>query len=315
MLAIYDAQDNALQAGTSSELDQADLYERLLGRFAEREVLKADRSYSDLEAEALVEEELFRLSMVAFAAFNRGRQGVTEADLDSALPILLDTGPARPETSTTTRRKLTVGQTVLGRFFFIHEARARREDQPLRTYKFLHATFGEYLIARALERELSDLAETALAQDRRSRATRTDDNFLHALLSFATISQRRTTLDFLTQLLAEWEQRRRSLIRTILLDLFQGAMEPREHNHLTEYAPASLSVPARHATYSANLVLLLIASNTRVSSDDLFPTRTTQLTPGAAPPNSGGRSFAPMNGADWSALWESSERGLANVAS
>jgi hypothetical protein len=148
MLAIYDAQDNALATGADADLDQANLYERLLSRFAWREVMKAAAGHPESQLEVLVEEELLRLSLVAFAGFNRGRQWVTEADLDADLPVLLRTESAEPTTSV--RRSLTVGETILGRFFFIHEARARRDGQALQTYEFLHATFGEYLGARAL---------------------------------------------------------------------------------------------------------------------------------------------------------------------
>ncbi|MEU4236637.1 hypothetical protein [Actinoplanes sp. NPDC026619] len=269
MLAIYDAQDNALAASADAEIDQADLYERLLSRFAWREVMKSAAGDSESNREALVEEELLRLSMIAFAGFNRGRQWVTEADLDADLPALLHTGFAAPATGV--RRALGVGETVLGRFFFIHEARARRDGKALQTYEFLHATFGEYLGARAVERELADLVEDDLRQRRRSRVAPVDDDFLHALLSFSALSQRRTTLDFLTDRLAGWDDQRRSVLRAMLLALFQRALEPRERGRYADYAPAALSVPARHATYSANLVLLLVATGTPVTSDDLFP--------------------------------------------
>ncbi|EXG82991.1 NACHT domain-containing protein [Cryptosporangium arvum] len=271
MLAIYDAQDNALQARLGAELKRADLYERLLGQFARREVLKAGQGHPDDHVDGLMQEELFRLAMVAFAAFNRGRQWVAETDLNADLPILLDSESSHPAEATSARQGLTAGQTVLGRFFFIHEARARREEQPLRTYEFLHATFGEYLIARALDRELDDLVEDAVRQARRSRMTRIDDDFLYALLSFAVISQRRTTLDFLTERLGAWEPRRRASIRTILVGLFHRSMEARDHGRLTDYEPVALTVPARHATYSANLLLVLIATGERITTDDLFP--------------------------------------------
>ncbi|MFC7529646.1 NACHT domain-containing protein [Actinoplanes sp. GCM10030250] len=269
MLAIYDAQDNALAAGAATDLDQADLYERLLSRFAWREVLKEGAGHPESHRQVLVEEELLRLSLVAFAAFNRGRQWVTEADLDADLPVLLRTGTTGP--AATVRRVLTVGETVLGRFFFIHEARARRDGQALQTYEFLHATFGEYLGARALERELADLVEDDLRQSRRSRTAPTDDDYLHALLSFSPISQRRTLLDFLTDRLAGWPTQRRDALRPMLLGLFHRALDPRERGRYADYAPAPLSLPARHAVYSANLVLLLVATGAALTTDELFP--------------------------------------------
>ncbi|WP_420118059.1 NACHT domain-containing protein [Micromonospora sp.] len=269
MLAIYDAHDNALAADGDAALNPADLYERLLSRFAWREVTKAAADVPESHLNVIVEEELLRLAMVAFAGFNRGRQWVTEADLDADLPVLLRAGAVAPATNV--RRTLTVGETVLGRFFFIHEARARRDGQALQTYEFLHATFGEYLGARALERELADLVDYEILQSRRSRNAPVNDDFLHALLSFSAISQRQTTLDFLTDRLARWEEQRRNIVRMILLDLFRCALEARERGRFADYVPALLSVPARHAVYSANLVLLLVAVGAPFTTDDLFP--------------------------------------------
>jgi len=269
MLAIYDAQENALTGGVDTDLDQGDLYERLLSRFAWREVMKVAAGNSENDLEAMVEEELLRLSLVAFASLNRGRQWVTEADLNADLPVLLGSGADGPTANV--RRILTVGETVLGRFFFIHEARARRDGQALQTYEFLHATFGEYLGARALERELADLVDDVLRQSRRSRAAPTDDDFLHALLSFATISQRQTTLDFLAGRLVGWDESRRDVLRDMVLHLFRHALERRDHSRFADYSPAPLSAPARYAVYSANLVLLLVAIGSPFTTDDLFP--------------------------------------------
>ncbi|GGQ83546.1 hypothetical protein GCM10010166_62120 [Couchioplanes caeruleus subsp. azureus] len=269
MLAIYDAQENALTGGVDTDLDQGDLYERLLRRFARREVMKVAAGNSENDVEAMVEEELLRLSLVAFASLNRGRQWVTEADLNADLPVLLGSGAVG--LAANVRRMLTVGETVLGRFFFIHEARARRDGQALQTYEFLHATFGEYLGARALERELADLVDDALRQSRRSRVAPTEDGFLHALLSFATISQRQTTLDFLSGRLVGWDESRRDMLRDMLLHLFRHALKPRERDRFADYSPAPLSAPARYAVYSANLVLLLVAIGSPFTTDDLFP--------------------------------------------
>jgi hypothetical protein len=183
--------------------------------------------------------------------------------------VLLRAGSGGSATSV--RPALTVGETVLGRFFFIHEARARRDGQALRAYEFLHATFGEYLGARAVERELADLVEDDLRQSHRSRIAPTDDDFLHALLSFSVLSQRRTTLDFLTDLLAGWDEQRLNVLRVILLGLFRRALEPRERGRMADYAPVPLSVPARHAVYAANLVLLLVAIGAPFTTDELFP--------------------------------------------
>jgi hypothetical protein len=73
MLALYDANGNALQRSTT-QLREADLYERLLRSFARREVEKHQPGLPERDLELAVEHELRRLSVVAFAMFNRGSQ-------------------------------------------------------------------------------------------------------------------------------------------------------------------------------------------------------------------------------------------------
>src|SRR5262249_58024271 len=94
---------------------------------------------------ALVEAELQRLSLVAFAMINRQRQWVTEAELETDLVALIG---RRADASSDFRAPLTQADLTLGRFFFVQRAQAVRDGSRLQTYEFLHATFGEYLAAR-----------------------------------------------------------------------------------------------------------------------------------------------------------------------
>ncbi|WP_189082054.1 NACHT domain-containing protein [Mangrovihabitans endophyticus] len=116
MLALYDAEANEVQAMGEERLDAANLYERLLRSYAAREVRKS----TDDATEALVESELQRLSVAAFAMFNRGQQWVTAPELDADLTAL-GIGPDRPAVAGF-RAPLTPGQELLGRFFFIQDA-------------------------------------------------------------------------------------------------------------------------------------------------------------------------------------------------
>ncbi|MGH3720860.1 MAG: hypothetical protein ACRDRI_18830 [Pseudonocardiaceae bacterium] len=159
MLALYDADGNPLQREDAA-LGQAELYERLLTQFAEREVRKTAAALSATQFERAVDRELLRLSVVAFATFNRGRQWVTETELDADLPALLVEPGDRQRPPSGLRAELTAAEVVIGRFFFVHEARATRDATRLATYEFLHTTFGEYLIGRLITRELDDLADT-----------------------------------------------------------------------------------------------------------------------------------------------------------
>jgi len=85
------------------------------------------------------------------------------------------------------RAQLTAAQLAVGRFFFVHESQATRDDMRLQTYEFLHATFGEFLVARLVTQVLTDMLarETAAA---RSLLGPGDDGLLHALLSFAALA-------------------------------------------------------------------------------------------------------------------------------
>ena len=158
MLALYDADANALQradaSGLAGALDESALYEALLTSFAAREVAKAGAGLPPEEIARRVEEELQRLSLVAFAAINRHRQWVTEAELDADLTAC----SARLRTSTSHfRTPITHAGVALGRFFFIQRAQAVRDGNRLATFEFLHATFGEYLATRLAIQLIADL--------------------------------------------------------------------------------------------------------------------------------------------------------------
>jgi hypothetical protein len=269
LLALYDADHNALQRA-EGQLGHAELYERLLSRFAHREVQKSSTALSDPEFEQEADRELLRLSVVALSMFNRGRQWVTEAELDTDLPLLLnDAGPRGKETGL--RAPLTAAQVVLGRFFFVHEAQATRDGTRLRTCEFLHATFGEYLIARLVARELDDLADAAERNATRSRPAPPDDAFFHALLSFSPLVIRNTTISFLGELIQAMPGRRRDVLGRVLLSLFRNALDTRENTGYRDYRPIRLPGPARYAIYSANLLVLAVLAAGEVTGKQLFP--------------------------------------------
>lgn len=122
MLALYDATGNALQdAGESFGTGQ--LYERLLREFAAREVRRVHGDQPDAALPALVDDELLRLSVVAFAMFHRLRLWVTTAELDADLAGL-GLPPSRMQQTQEFRTPISAGQEMVGRFFFIERAHA-----------------------------------------------------------------------------------------------------------------------------------------------------------------------------------------------
>ena len=224
MLALYDVDGNALQA-TQGDLSHAQLYEQLLVRFAEREVRKTRGGLDDEQIGQEIERELLRLSVAAFAMFNRNRQWATERELNSDLDILLGSDARSPGSPSGFRAPLSAAQVVIGHFFFIHQAQAIRDDVRLTTCEFLHATFGEFLVARLVARELDDLARIAEVTADRSRADKPDDGFIYALLSYAPLSARATIVEFLASCITLIPHARRAVLRRLLLTLFRAALD------------------------------------------------------------------------------------------
>ncbi|HEX5203045.1 MAG TPA: AAA family ATPase [Actinoplanes sp.] len=261
MLALYDADGNALRDDAAA-FDSGQLYERLLTRFAEREVR---RVHGDRTAE-LVEEELVRLAVVAFAMFNRNRLWVTARELDDDLAAL-DLAPSRPAGPAGFRTPLSAAQEMVGRFFFIHRGQARRDEKDLHTYEFLHATFGEYLIARLLVRTLREVAarEAVGARGLRLR-DRQEDDPLQALLGFTPLTARNTVLPFVRGLIGDDE---RAAVRAVLVRRTAQAVT-RPVFTPSRYQPVDKRIDHWMSIYSLNLVLLVLACGGELRASDLF---------------------------------------------
>ncbi len=260
MLALFEAVDGSLQRDHAS-LSQAELYERLLSRFAEREVTKSGvpRSVADLRAD--VEFELDRLSVVALAMFNRGAQWVTEQQVTADLAALLEVGSA--DRSVGTRTPLSAGELALGRFFFVQKSEARRgDDTRLATYEFLHATFGEYLVARFVWRTLLELHREDAVRSRRKSTV--DDTELYSVLSFMALTTSRPVLGFLRELA-------RNADRRGLFDLVVRLLAARDERRLSrgDYEPVRLVDSVRDAKYAVNLVAVTLTLREEVLATEL----------------------------------------------
>lgn len=270
MLALFDATSNALQHDGAT-LSRSELYEALLMDFALREVRKIPRNQSLATArqQELAERELHRLAIVALAMFARRRQSVSAAELDHDLPTLFSDGeaPDHPDTA------LTAAQRAVGRFFFLHTSEASRRGRIAHSYEFLHATFGEFLVAWLTARALRDLA--AVREVLRRGVTGThehlDDGFLYAILSFACLAERRPTVDFLVELLRRIPDWERSNIRQLLAHLLAGALHPPRSRSYGDYEPVRLPIPQRLAAYSANLTVLgVLLADTEIDAGEMF---------------------------------------------
>ncbi|MEU7653163.1 AAA family ATPase [Micromonospora taraxaci] len=274
MLALYDADGNALQK-EHERLGDAELYDRLLNSFGRREVQKLNPAASGSQIDDMVAQELLQLSVAAFAMFNRDSQVVTERELDSDLSAVTHDNNARSRPSD--RQKLTPGQLLIGRFYFVHASEStyqRVGEGSMRAYEFVHATFGEYLVARLTTQTLLAMEATHSHQRRvlPIGVTRADDELLTALLSYQVLAMRRPVVSFVRSLLAEIDQVARSNVRILLVEALATSLQSYDVGRFAEYRPRELDLTARLATRSANLVLLLLITyRGEASFIDLFP--------------------------------------------
>lgn len=267
MLALYDADNNMLR-NNEGEFSRADLYERLLVRFARREMAKTGERH-ETRLNRAVEDGLNRLSVVALAMFNRVSHFVSEEDLERDLASLYGDRPAGGGHGF--RAPLGAAERVLGEFFFIQESQATRGERRLRTYEFLHATFGEYLAARLLFKILvpmvaRDASDEWVPFDENQQ----DDGRLFELLSFAPLSSRPSVIGFLTDVIAGMSDTGRRSLINVLVKLFMRAQEGRDDRGHSAYEPRRLPVVSRHALYTANLVILVVIAKREVQLVDLF---------------------------------------------
>jgi hypothetical protein len=269
MLALYDADGNDLRS--AGELRRGELYERLLRSFARREVVKHRPDLSPRDLDRAVEDELRRLAVVAFAMFNRRAQWVTEAELEADLAALpFGTVPAVAARNDL-RTPLRAAEIVLGRFFFIHRSQASRDDDRPRAYEFLHATFGEHLVARLTWLVVESMVARESADSLALGAAPVDDDLLHALLSYAVLSSRAPVVGFLRERLSRLDDEAREAWTGLLIRLFQAAGHAAVARRFDDYRPARLPVPARYAVYTANLLLLAVCAAGMVTGSQLYP--------------------------------------------
>ncbi|MEV4360624.1 AAA family ATPase [Nonomuraea sp. NPDC049625] len=260
MLALYCADPGA--PALDDGLSTADLYRRLLDTFARREIERTNKKLSGHRREELVREQLWRLAVAAFAMFNRGRQNVTDAELGADL-LAMD------EQASSSSRTDEVGSRLIGQFFFVHTAEARAPGaDPRQSYEFMHATFGEYLMAA---QTIELLGELAAESPVRRGARDLNDNLLFALLSHQPLSNRRTILTFVEELADELPAEQRGRIAGALTALIAGHRRRFGSERYADYRPTPTDRVRQLAAYSANLVTLLVLLRNFVLLDDLWP--------------------------------------------
>ncbi|MGW0520447.1 NACHT domain-containing protein [Crossiella sp. NPDC003009] len=238
MFALYAADPDSL--GLDADLSRAALYRELLHSFVRREVSKKDIPPGTEQFHEAIRDQLWRLSIAALGMFNRGRQDITDTELGADLAALSETA-GRTE----------LGRRTIAEFFFIHSPEARTHQPDERHYEFLHATFGEYLVASQVLIELDELVSTS------GRYGLSDDP-LFALLSHQPLAVNRSTIAFIRELADERPAEDRSRIVRLLDKAFTGYRQRQGSTRFADYRPQPLDHLRELAAYSANLVLLRV---------------------------------------------------------
>jgi hypothetical protein len=267
MLALYVASPG-LEPLDGSDLTSAQLYRRLLSGFAQREAAKELARNPDgtpvggLRRDEVAEQardQLDRLEIAALGMFNRGRQDISEETLGADLAAL-------DPHSTTHHTTAEAGQRIIGEFFFVHApetspltgAQPGAGAQPLRAYEFLHATFGEYLVAARVMDELVEAADKAVAGRRGRGTTEPDDDLLYVLLSHQALAARRSMLDFAGEIWAELPSAERTRVLEVLELLLGQYRNRHDSGKYAAYRPAPADQVRQLAFYSANLTALRV---------------------------------------------------------
>ncbi|WP_086665988.1 NACHT domain-containing protein [Lentzea kentuckyensis] len=263
MLAIYAADPSQAPLDDPS-LSNAELYRRLINLFVVRQVSqKSPEPLAPDIVKALTAKNSWRLGIAAFAMFNRGHQYVTATELNRDLAIFAPDRTTRQHTSFDT--PIDDADRTVENFFFIHSPTLNDGAAPdRRTYEFLHATFGEYLIAEITMKLLVQLAATraVLAANPFDEVATPDDSRLFALISHQAFVKRMPIIEFAHGLFAALDPDEQERVLDTLDSLIQTFHDRALNDPTPAYKPTRATVVSRIANYSANLVSLRVLLQT-----------------------------------------------------
>ncbi|HEY9333733.1 MAG TPA: hypothetical protein VIQ79_04930, partial [Kribbella sp.] len=252
MLAVYLAELGTNQLG-GADLTQSELYQRILDRFITRQITeKTAPGASEAEQKLLQRQRRRQLQYAAIGMFNRGRQHITDTELNADLAAL-----DPPAATSAAIQPLSAADRVLGEFMFVHNPRADREQRS--AYEFLHATFGEFLVAELVLELLvqltrhRDLEATSLDL----QPSGLDDTLLRRLLSHQPVSTRTPVRIFIAELAERLPDEQQASLRATIVDLLRRELiRPDTGDQL--YHPIPYDPVRRRACYTANLTLLRV---------------------------------------------------------
>ncbi|MEV0566860.1 hypothetical protein [Dactylosporangium sp. NPDC050588] len=273
MLALYASNPENEQLD-SQAMSSSELYQALVDTFIRRELDKEQirgGPRSDVYAN-LVDLRFHQLAIAALAMFNRSRQFLTEEDLRADLAVFLDGDEALSPVDLDD--PLDHAAATLARFFFIHSPPPKRRidgaRQPPRTYEFLHATFGEFMVASRIMRILRDLAQAQAIRALRRSTVSMDLSELRALLSHQPLVKNPRILSFAAEIWARYGAAEHDATLETLTQLINSDRRNlfTESMRYATYVQAGGDPIKRFAVYSVNLVTLRL---TLPGGDDGVP--------------------------------------------
>jgi len=261
MIALYTADPKVPEI--HSLRSSAELYQQLIDNFIRREIAKdaAVPGGRGIDVGAELAVRRWRLAIAAFAMFNRGRQHVSEPELQRDLELFLG---AEQVSRTTFSEPIDRVTRTIGEFFFVHapggdsQVDARRGLH--RTYEFLHATFGEYLIAAETVQVLLHMASRRAADYHAHSPYReaVDDGRLRELISHQPLLKRTSIVELARETYEGLSGDERTWIRMVLGDLIRGVRSWSDAEVVLRANPTGADHVSRVSVYSLNLVCLLV---------------------------------------------------------
>ncbi|MEH0971849.1 AAA family ATPase [Micromonospora sp. CPCC 205546] len=253
LLAIY-YDEHRVDRRPDLGISRSDLFTGLLTAFIRRQIgEKAPSALGQHEREAREHRLRRDLAITAFAMFNRNRELVNRAALRADLDCF---GSGADGSRFELGDVLGPEQLVTAAFFVVYGPDDLQGEDARRTYEFLHATIGDFLIAEYVVGSLRELTELR-------RRTRTPAGFgyqldtgqFRALLSHQPLVKREAVVGFAKELSSRHPQERGAIVETIAALL----AEARQRGNLAGvdgYRPSPYDPVRLLAAYTANLVAL-----------------------------------------------------------
>jgi hypothetical protein len=280
LLALYAANPNVPDPGEQLET-RALLYRNLLEEFVKREIDKS-RAIPPAERERRISDRLLHLGITAFAMFNRGRQYISEEELDRDLDAIL--GEEVVSKVGSFSDAASRAHRMVGSFYFIHKAEIERRPtmeqsigaplQTKRSYEYLHATFADYFMASTVLAIMIDVCEyEALAarvnfREQAARSANSGQAMLEALLSQQSLAKSQPLMTFLYELFCTFGADVRD---GILGSLDRAIKASRTGMRVYQYNPRNGDIVERVGCYLANLISLRVVLAGRVQLAELSP--------------------------------------------